>query len=190
MHAPPLPAAARYEAECKWILAVLIPAAGPAEGLWRSLETAFGPIDYKGDFFAFDFTDYYRDEFGQGLRRGFVSFRGLGCPDRLPELKHAAVRLEETWAAGGKRVFNFDIGYMDPDKVVLASFKRAPAKLYLRDGVYADLLLKYGKGRFEPMPWAFFDFQDGRYGKSLLVIREKLKSEMRRRPGVSAGTGP
>src|SRR5690606_861081 len=186
-----LPAAARHAADCKWILAALVPAAGPGESVWRSLEEAFGPIDYKGDFAAFDFTDYYRDEFGEGLQRGFVSFRGLGLPDRLPDLKHAAARLETAWSAGGKRVYNFDIGYMDPDKVVLASSKRAPAKLYLGDGVYGDLLLQYGKGRFEPMPWAFPDFQDGRYGKSLLVIRDKLKSEMRRRPPPArTRTGP
>jgi Domain of unknown function (DUF4416) len=178
-----------HEADCKWILAALVPSIGPTEALWRGLESAFGPIDYKGEFVPFDFTDYYQEESGPGLLRGFVSFRGLGSPERLPDLKRSASRLEEVWAVNGKRRFNLDIGYMDPDKVVLASYKRAPAKLYLRDGVYADLLLKYGKGRFEPMPWAFHDFQDGRYGKGLMVIREKLKSEMRRRPRGGSGTG-
>ena len=75
---------------------------------------------------------------------------------------------------------------MDPDKLVLASFKRGPCKLYLGDGVYADLLLKYAKGRFHAMPWAFADFKDGRYGKTLLVIREKLKADMHK--SGSAGT--
>jgi hypothetical protein len=31
------------------------------------------------------------------------------------------------------------------------------------------------------MPWAFADFQDGRYIKDLLIIREKLKSQLRKK---------
>lgn len=177
---PPETAASRHESDCKWILAVLAPAGKPPEALWESLADAFGAIEYRGDFHPFDTTEYYRDEFGGGLQRGFIAFRGVGGPERLPDLKHASDRLESAWARDGKRLYNLDIGYMDPDKVVLASCKRGPCKIYLRDGVYADLLLKYADGRFEPTPWAFPDFQDGRYGKSLGVIREKLKSELRK----------
>ncbi|MDB5049427.1 MAG: hypothetical protein JWO30_2498 [Fibrobacteres bacterium] len=174
------PAGIPREAFCKRVLAVLAPTPRPSEALWQGLEAEFGPIDFKGGFLPFDTTEYYRDEFGTGLYRGFVSFRGLENPDRLPDLKHAAVRLEALWARDGKRVFNLDIGYLDPDKLVLASFKRGPCKMYLRHGVYADLLLRYSKGRFDPFPWAFSDFRDGRYQQCLLVIREKLKSELRK----------
>jgi hypothetical protein len=174
-----LPAPPR-EALCKRILAVLAPDPRPSEALWQALETAFGPIDFKGESHPFDCTDYYADEFGPGLHRGFIAFRGVESPENLPAWKHAAARLERDWAREGRRLYNLDIGYMDPDKVVLASFKRGPCKLYLRDGVYGDLLLKYAKGVFEPFPWAFADFQDGRYHKSLLAIREKLKSELRK----------
>ena len=165
---------------CKWILAILGPPERPPESLWQALEAVFGPIEYKGEFLPFDGTDYYREEFGQQLHRGWVAFRGIDSPEKLPNLKHAAMRVEEAWTQEGKRKFNLDIGYMDPDKVVLASFKRGPCKLYLGDGVYADLLLKYAQGRFDPLPWAFADFQDGRYQKTLLVIRQKLKSELRK----------
>ena len=187
MNTSNVPAGALREALCKRVLAVLVPSKQPSEALWQGLESVFGPIDFKGEFLPFDTTDYYQGEFGTDLHRGFIAFRGLESPDRLPGLKHAAARLEGVWAKGGKRVYNLDIGYMDPDKLVLASFKRGPCKLYLSDGVYADLLLKYAKGRFEPFPWAFSDFRDGRYQKSLLTIREKLKSELRKSREETSG---
>lgn len=165
---------------CKRIMAVLGPAPKPPEALFTALEEAFGAIDYRGEFLPFDTTDYYAPEFGSGLRRGWVSFRGLDGPENLASHKLKAAELERRGAPGGRRAWNLDVGYMDPDKVVLASFKRGPCKLYLGDGVYADLLLKYAGGRFDPMPWAFADFKDGRYGKHLLVIREKLKAELRK----------
>ena len=150
------------------------------ETLYQALEKTFGPVQYKGPAFPFENTDYYENEFGTHLNRRFIAFKGLDTPEKLISLKLIAVRLEAEWQQGGKRWFNLDIGYMDADKVVLASFKRGPCKLYLGDGVYADLLLKYSEGHFDAMPWAFSDFKDGRYQKSLLVIREKLKSELRK----------
>ncbi len=165
---------------CKWLIAVLGPEPRPPESLWQDLAQAFGPIEYRGTSRLFETTDYYREEFGTPLYRCLAAFRGLFGPETLPERKLDAARLEAHWSREGKRRFNLDIGYMDPDKVVLASFKSGPTKLYLGHGVYADLLLKYSGGRFEPMPWAFPDFQDGRYEKSLRVIRDKLKAELRK----------
>jgi hypothetical protein len=164
---------------CKWIMAVLGPSPRPPEALFRALERAFGPLDHRGEFLPFDVTGYYAPEFGPDLSRGWVSFRGLDGPERLPALKRKAAETEREWAVSGRRTWNLDVGYMDADKVVLASFKRGPCKLYLGDGVYADLLLKYSRGRFEPLPWAFADLRDGRYGRQLLTIREKLKAESR-----------
>ncbi len=184
---PPQETTDFQETLCKWILGILGPRERPPEALWKALEDAFGPIEYKGEPMPFEGTDYYREEFGSDLSRRFIAFRGVSSPEQLPALKHAASRIEWAWARNGKRTFNLDIGYMDPDKVVLASYKRGPCKLYLRDGVYADLLLKYAQGRFEPMPWAFADFLDGRYQKSFLVIRQKLKSELRKVRGQSSG---
>ncbi len=147
---------------------------------WKKLEKTFGNIEFKGENHPFTGTDYYAKEFGPSLERRFISFRGLTSPDELIHWKQAAAALEADLSMNGKRVYNFDIGYLDVDKLVLASFKRGPYKLYLGDGVYADLLLKYSGGSFEPMPWAFTDFQDGRYGKSLLSIRQNLKSDLRK----------
>jgi hypothetical protein len=164
-------------------MALLGPAPRPQEALMQALESAFGGIDFRGDFLPFDVTDYYAAEFGPGLARGWISFRGLGGPEELAAKKAAAAALERAWAKDDKRLWNLDIGYMDPDKLVLASYKRGPCKLYLGHGVYADLLLKYAKGRFDPLPWAFADFKDDRYSRNLLTIREKLKSELHKAEG-------
>ncbi|HLP42143.1 MAG TPA: DUF4416 family protein [Fibrobacteria bacterium] len=178
----------RAPPKCKWVMAVLGPSPRPPEEVFVGLAKSFSDIDFKGEFLPFDTTDYYADEFGRALARGFLSFRGLGNPADLPAMKQKAAALEGEWAKEGRRVWNLDIGYMDPDKVVLASYKRGPCKLYLGNGVYADFLLKYAKGRFEPLPWAFADFRDGRYHKGLLAIREKMKAESHRTAAERSGS--
>jgi hypothetical protein len=165
---------------CKKVLALLV-----AEPLWdaetcAALEKTFGAIDYRGAFHPFEDGGYYAAEMGSPLHRGFLSFRGLADPGELAGWKHATRALEEAWKADGKRTRNLDVGYLDADKLVLASFKAGPRKIYLGKGVWADMVLGYSKGGFAPMPWTFPDFRSGCYHQNLGVIREKLKAEMRR----------
>jgi hypothetical protein len=192
MHPEPNAIATPSDALSKRVMAIMISGTRPPEGLWDALAGRFGALDFKGTFASFDATGYYRDEFGEGLHRGFVSFGGLFDPGELPAFKREAAALEAAWSRDGRRSCNLDAGYLDPDKLVLASYKRGPGKLYLRDGIYADMQLKYAKGLFEPLPWAFPDLRDGRYNKGLLAIREKLKSELRKYrdafPGKESGT--
>ncbi len=164
----------------KAIAAILSPHPIPENSFYVDLAECFGSIIYKGAFLPFDTTDYYASEFGPKLYRGFCAFTGLMEPSLLVEYKLKAAQLEEKWSDAGRRIYNVDIGYLDFDKLVLASFKKGPCKLYLNHGVYADMLVKYSKGNFEPFPWAFSDFKDARYIPSLLAIREKLKAEARK----------
>lgn len=173
---------AEWPPPAKIVLAVLGPAPRLPETSLPRLVAAFGPIDYTGPAFPFDFTAYYEPEFGAGLWRFFLSFRGIADPAGLPGWKKEAGRIEGEWSVEGRRAWNLDAGYLDPDKLVLGSLKRGPHKLYLGDGVFGDMLLKYAGGRFHPLPWSFADFRDGRYERSLLVIREKLKADMKKNP--------
>ena len=164
----------------KKVLALLTPEPVWEPTLCEHLENTFGSIDYRGPFFPFDDGGYYAPEMGSPLYRGMVSFRGLADSSELPRWKIAAQVLEATWSRDGKRTRNLDIGYLDPDKLVLASFKQGPRKIYMGEGVWADMVLGYSNGGFVPAPWTFPDFRSGRYNSSLGVIREKLKAEMRR----------
>lgn len=165
---------------CKRVMAVISPRPEWDDALCRALETRFAPLDYRGPLLPFEDQGYYAPEMGAPLWRGWLSFRGLADAAELAVWKRAARALEDELRNGEGRTWNLDVGYLDPDKLVLASFKRGPFKLYLGGDVWADMILGYSRGRFTPMPWAFPDFRDGRYDKSLRVIRDKLKAEMRR----------
>jgi len=144
------------------------------------LSEVFGSIDYVGPERKFDVTSYYEEEMGQGLLRSFVSFTGPHHAEILPDAKQACIELERGCAIDDsgtqKRTVNLDIGYLDHHKIVFASTKEAGHKIYLHDGIYADLMARYSQKTFQPLPWCFPDIADGRYHEELLAIRSIFKS--------------
>ena len=75
----------------------------------------------------------------------------------------------------GRRV-NIDPGYMDYYKIVLASFKEGPQKIYLGEGVYADPILLFYEGEYVPFQWTFPDFKAGIYAEDFRAIRALYKN--------------
>ncbi|MDQ7780666.1 MAG: DUF4416 family protein [Planctomycetota bacterium] len=75
----------------------------------------------------------------------------------------------------GRRI-NLDPGYVTQAKVVLATAKDFSHRIYLRDGIYAEVTLKYGKGTFHPWPWTFPDYRQESYISFFNAMRAALKS--------------
>jgi hypothetical protein len=136
------------------------------------LRGCWGEIDFTSEDYPFDATDYYEPEMGGDLRRRLVSFFRLAPPDSLGHAKHVCNAIEDRLAGEKGRVVNLDVGYLDHNKIVLASFKGAGQKIYLGNGVWADFVARYRKGRYCPFEWTFPDFRDGRYDQELLKIRQ------------------
>lgn len=156
----------------KYFIAVLWADAGVWPELRARLEGTWGPIDFEGPDRPFDRTSYYEAEMGASLQRRLIAFAPLHDPGQLAPAKRTCIAVEAEFAVEQRRRVNLDIGYLDHNKIVLASVKAAGQKIYLADGVYADLVARYAEGRYQPFAWTFPDFKDGRYDAELAALRE------------------
>ncbi|MBN2103944.1 DUF4416 family protein [bacterium] len=147
------------------------------EHAFRRLESVYGPVDYRSTEFPFDLTDYYVSEMGSPIMRLFLSFQKLMHPKSIARIKIETNAIESDIMVNGRRRVNLDPGYMDYDKVVLASAKYNGQKIYLDHGIWADLTLHYTKGHFDPYPWSFPDFKLGLYNEVFLEIRRLYKEQ-------------
>lgn len=163
----------------KFFVAVLYRQDELLDAACRALTARWGELDYRGEKHPFNFTEYYRDEMGEGLVRLLVSFHRLMLPTELVAMKHGCNTIEETLAIEGKRQVNLDCGYLDHHKVVLASMKGAGHKLYLGDGVWGDFTCRWRDGTFQPFDWSFPDFKEGVYSGDLAFIRSRFLAQRR-----------
>ena len=146
-----------------------------------ALTEKYGRIDFTSPVYPFDVTDYYVSEMGSPIYRVFVAFAELIGPNELARIKIECNRIEDELAVQGRRKVNLDPGYLDYDKVVLASAKYNAHKIYLDYGIYADTTMMYARGHYQPSSWAFPDFKSGAYEKTFLDIRAKYKGQLRKR---------
>ncbi len=145
-----------------------------------ALTNRFGPVDYQSEILPFRQTDYYTREFGPGLVRQIVAFAELIPLRRLAEVKRATNELELTWAVDGKRRVNLDPGYVSLGKLVLATTKDYSHRIYLGQGIYAEVTLKYEHGRFQPWPWTYPDYASERYLEIFGEIRHVYADQLHR----------
>jgi hypothetical protein len=127
----------------------------------QGLAARHGPVIHASAAFDFSQTTYYEPTMGAGLRKQLWAFRDLIAADELPAIKIATNALEETLAAGypESRPINLDPGYLVLGKFVLATTKDQAHRLYLRDGIYAEVTLYFRSGVFQPWPWTYADYR-------------------------------
>lgn len=131
------------------------------QALFR-LEEFFGEVVMESPPVLWNCSAYYKEEMGEPIFRRFVFFKSLKFPDSLAESKLATNRIEASFSVDGKRKINIDPGYMHPAKIVLASTKDYSHRIYLRDGIYAEVTMLFQRGRFDPHVNTYREFQDER----------------------------
>jgi hypothetical protein len=134
----------------------------------------FGPVLATCNIFPFDFTDYYEPEMGTDLLRTYVIYARPVTDEDLRQMKSATVACERRFLFpdSDRRMINLDPGVLTMDHLVLASYKSAGHRLYLGEGVYAELELWYVNGGFEPLPWTYPDYKT----KEARVFFEKTRA--------------
>lgn len=106
----------------------------------------------------------YREEMGENLVRRFYAFEADIPRDALPQIKSICHKLEpdfsDTIDDYHFRTVNIDPGILTPSALVMASHKEAGHKIYLKDGVFAEVSMIYAHGGFYRLPWTNSDFCD------------------------------
>lgn len=146
-------------------------------GLLPRLEAILGPADLHSDPIPFTQTTYYDAELGTPIFRRILSFAPPLPMDRLAAVKLATNAVEQEYAQGNRRRFNLDPGYLTRERLVLATGKNFTHRIYLGQGIFADLTLIYRKGHFEPLPWTFPDYRTEAIQEVLAHIRSTIPAQ-------------
>jgi len=170
-----------FEPKVKLIAGVLYPDDDGGEEwfAWTlgKLKTIWGEHEGLSQPVPFTTTDYYRD-IAPRLARRFICFEGLVCAGELPDWKLAAVNVEVM--SRSPRIVNIDPGYVDGARLVLASTKDHAHRVYLRNGIFAEVTMRFRFGKWMPFDYTFPDFASGAYDRFLLAARESWLEERRR----------
>lgn len=145
----------------------------------QELVAQFGPVDYESTLMAWEFTDYYSGELGENLSRKFVAFERLIDPERLAEVKLFTNQLEGRFSEEGARRINLDPGYLDSAKLVLATTKDRDHRIYIGQGIFAEVTLHFRGKSFRAWEWTYPDYATPEYiaifNQIRALYREQLK---------------
>lgn len=126
---------------------------------------------------------------GEGLRRSYAAVEGVVEPERLAPVKLEANALEERWAEAGRRRVNLDPGLLGLTQLVLASLKPSGHRVYLGQGVYAEVEYVFKRGTFERLPWTYGDYAEADVIEFFNELREAHRVG-RRGPRTEGSPGP
>jgi hypothetical protein len=152
----------------------------------RLFAQEYGPVDLVNIVLPWDHSDYYQAEMGSGLLRSFIFFDALVDPGLLSAVKHHAIRIEATYSepssAGTRRRINLDPGYLTEAKVVLATTKDFPHRIYIGESIYAESTLHYHKDSrsFQPVEHTYPDFRTEPCLRLFTEARKHLRSRLGR----------
>jgi Domain of unknown function (DUF4416) len=147
------------------------------------LERAYGPVALTLSPFDFHHTAYYEPAMGPGLRKCLFAFRDLVPADSLPAVKQHTNGLETELAATAAypepRPLNLDPGLLSLGKFLLATTKDQAHRIYLRDGIFAEVTLRFEAGAFEPWPWTYADYREPAVRGFLRAARDYYRQRLR-----------
>ena len=150
--------------------------------VYTELARRLGPIDYTSELMPFKSTAYYEAEMGPDIQRQFISFERLIDAGTLAEMKLFTNEVEQVFAIkkskGAARRVNLDAGYICLAKLVLGSTKDHAHRIYLSDGIYAEITLRFYRRTFQPWEWSYPDYRLPTYITIFNHIRKIYRNQL------------
>jgi hypothetical protein len=152
----------------------------------NQLEAAYGAVGLESPTYDFHHTKYYAAAMGSDLRKQLLAFEQLIPAEQLAEIKLHTNELErdfaECQAHAETRPLNIDPGILTLGKFMLATTKDQAHRVYLRDGIFAEVTLRYHDGAFEPWPWTYADYREPLVLDFLDQARDLYRQRLRAYP--------
>ena len=145
----------------------------------EDLKSFLGEVDLLSDLLPFGFTRYYDKEMGTPLFRRFIAFKELVQREALADIKKRTNGVEERYSRDGCRKVNIDPGVLSEENFVLATTKGFAHRVYLRDGIYADLTLIFRNRSFRPQEWTYPDYRQKEVIELMNGLRRSYLSQLK-----------
>jgi hypothetical protein len=144
----------------------------------KDLCDRFGPILEEIKPQPFKETEYYSAEMGDGLSRGFIAFKSWFDPADLKRGKQAARLVEMKYGldqtSGVHRRVNIDPGLITLSSIILSTSKNFSHRIYLGEGIFAEVTLLYHSKGWSELPWTYPDYKLPEVQTFLTVCRAHL----------------
>jgi hypothetical protein len=120
---------------------------------YGDIEMSFGPYDFSL------FSQYYKDEMGEDLKKKFYVFKELVSLENFYRFKLESQSIEEMYKIDGNRQVNIDPGYLALYQLSLLTTKAFSHRSYLAEGIYAECTLIAEGNHYKALPWTYPDYK-------------------------------
>ncbi len=146
------------------------------------LTRAWGPISVTTAPIEFEAGGYYTPTMGADLVKVLVAMAEVSDPAELADWKHQTNQWEREFAAQSaaieERPLNLDPGYMTQAKLVLATTKDRDHRIYLRDGMFAEVTLTYVGKRWQHHRWTYPSYRRTEVAAFADRCRDQLREHL------------
>ncbi|WP_146533626.1 DUF4416 family protein [Rubripirellula reticaptiva] len=142
----------------------------------------WGPVTATSDSVPFEAGGFYDASMGVGLTKTLIAFGDYQDPGGLADWKVQTNLWESDYAALGRhdetRPINLDAGYFSQAKLVLATIKDRDHRIYLRDGIFAEVTLNYVGKRWVHHRWSYPSYRTTEVATFALRLRADLRQHL------------
>ncbi len=146
------------------------------------LTNVWGNVKHRSPPQPFIAGGYYDQQMGKDLRKVLIGFGDLQDPGGLADWKRQTIQMEKQYASFANheqpRPLNLDCGYVTQAKLVLATTKDRDHRLYLRDGMFAEVTLNYVAKKWVHHRWTYPDYRTDAVAQFVQHCRDQIRQHV------------
>ena len=143
----------------------------------------WGHASIRSAEIPFEAGGYYTPSMGPDLKKSLIAVAGFKDPGGLADWKNETNQWEYEFTESAQyeesRPLNLDPGYMTQAKLVLATTKDRDHRLYLRDGMFAEVTLTYVGKAWQHHRWTYPSYRTAEVANFASQCRADLRQHLK-----------